>query len=117
MEWTQPALLEGELLRLEALDQKHAAGLFAIADRKAFDYLLRVPETFDEEVFGEYIRERTKPGSWGFAVIEKATDRVVGHSSYIGIGPEHRHIEVGHTWYAPDVRGTKVNPECKLLMV
>jgi RimJ/RimL family protein N-acetyltransferase len=24
--------------------------------------------------------------------------------------------EVGHTWYVPEVRGTAVNPECKLLL-
>jgi RimJ/RimL family protein N-acetyltransferase len=24
--------------------------------------------------------------------------------------------EVGHTWYVPEVRGTLVNPECKLLL-
>jgi RimJ/RimL family protein N-acetyltransferase len=117
MEWTQAPVLEGELLRLEALGPQHAAGLFAIADQATFDYLLRAPEPFNEEGFHEYVEERCKPGSWGYAIFDKASDRIVGHSSYIGIGPEHRHIEVGHTWYAPEARGTRVNPECKLIMV
>lgn len=117
MTWTQPETLEGETLVLEALGLQHAVGLFQIADKETFAYLLRVPEPFDERGFEDYIRERTKPGSWGFAVVDRATNRVVGHSSYIGIGSEHRHIEVGHTWYAADVRGTRVNPECKLIML
>ena len=27
------------------------------------------------------------------------------------------HVEIGMTWYAPDFRGTFVNPECKYLLL
>jgi steroid delta-isomerase-like uncharacterized protein len=31
--------------------------------------------------------------------------------------PRHRRVEIGSTWYNPDVWGTVVNPECKLLLL
>ena len=31
--------------------------------------------------------------------------------------PSTKRVEVGHTWYRPDVWATAVNPECKLLLL
>ena len=38
-------------------------------------------------------------------------------TTYLDIRPEHRGLEIGMTWYAPSARGTKVNPEAKLLLL
>jgi RimJ/RimL family protein N-acetyltransferase len=34
-----------------------------------------------------------------------------------GIDPQHRTLEIGYTWFRPEVRGTAINPEAKLLML
>ncbi|MDB5312506.1 MAG: hypothetical protein JWO38_6708 [Gemmataceae bacterium] len=41
----------------------------------------------------------------------------MGSTSYLDPVPEHRRVEIGATWYRPDVWGTAVNPECKLLLL
>jgi N-acetyltransferase len=43
--------------------------------------------------------------------------RVVGMSAYLNVRPEHAGAEIGFTWYDASVRGTAVNPACKLMLL
>ena len=38
-------------------------------------------------------------------------------TTYLDIRAPHDGLEIGWTWYAEEHRGTRVNPECKLLML
>lgn len=51
----------------------------------------------------------------------RADGKVLGQTGYYDLDfwidrPEPTAAEVGHTWYVPEVRGTTVNPACKLLL-
>jgi len=52
-----------------------------------------------------------------FTVIDVATDNVIGSTSYLDISEPDRHLEIGWTWYDPDVWRTRVNTECKYLLL
>lgn len=41
----------------------------------------------------------------------------IGQTCYLALRPEHRGVEIGGTWYAPDARGGVVNPACKHLLL
>ena len=41
----------------------------------------------------------------------------VGTTSYLDVAPDDARGEIGFTVYAPEVWATKVNPECKLLLM
>ena len=43
--------------------------------------------------------------------------KLVGSTGFMDILPEHRILEIGSTWYIPDLWGTAVNPESKFLML
>ena len=58
-----------------------------------------------------------KDEAYAFAVITKKDGRVVGSTSYLQVAAEHRRVEIGSTWYTTDTQGTKVNPECKYLLL
>jgi len=55
-------------------------------------------------------------GRWILFAVARE-DRLVGQTCYLNIRPEHRSVEVGGTWYAPDAQAGAVNPACKLLML
>lgn len=58
------------------------------------------------------------PGSRiGFAVRLQSNGRLVGTTSFHHISSANRTVEIGSTFYRPEVRGTKVNPEIKLLLL
>lgn len=52
-----------------------------------------------------------------FAVIRTSDDRVVGATRFLAIAAQHERLEIGHTFYAKDVWGSAVNPDCKRLML
>jgi N-acetyltransferase len=47
----------------------------------------------------------------------RAGGAIVGSTRYMAIVPEHRRLEIGHTWYAPGVWASVVNPACKLALL
>lgn len=52
-----------------------------------------------------------------FVVVERASGELVGGTCYLEIRPLHRGVEIGATFYAKRVRGTKINPACKRLLL
>nr|WP_281288196.1 GNAT family protein [Paenibacillus methanolicus] len=51
-----------------------------------------------------------------YAVFDKSLNRMVGMTRYLRISDSHKNLNIGWTWYGPDVRRTVVNTECKFLM-
>ena len=52
-----------------------------------------------------------------FAVIENATGKAVGLTTYMNIDNGNRRVEIGSTWYRRRVQRTALNTECKLLLL
>lgn len=107
--------LDGRFIRLEPLADAHLAELAAAAaDERIWGYSVRGD-------VGEYLglaQESMRAGTAGaFAVRHLAEDRLVGMSRLFDIVPAHRRLELGYTWYVPDVWGTAVNPEAKRLLL
>jgi len=111
--------MEGEFVRLEPATPDHAADLATVVAPDTFQYYVTlVPESLDESGIAGFIqRAWALPNTIPFAVIDKSTGRAIGMSSYLDIRPFDRALEIGMTWYAPEYRGTKINPEAKLLML
>lgn len=114
-----PVTLEGRYVRLEPAALAHAEALAKAADGETFRYFITGgPASIDEPGMREYIQSKlANPTVWAMSVFSKELGRFVGMTSYMDIRPEHRGVEIGMTWYAPEVRATKVNPECKLLLL
>ena len=52
-----------------------------------------------------------------FAVIDPATGRAVGMTTYMNIDAQHRRVEIGSTWYRLSTQRTPLNTEAKYLML
>ncbi|GAA1584780.1 GNAT family protein [Kribbella sancticallisti] len=116
-------VLEGELVRLEPLDHRHAAELAeaAEADRSSYD-LTWVPSA--DEV-GDYIDAQLGRAATGklapYAQISQQSGRAIGATSYWDprMWPDGERlcaIEIGFTWLASFAQGTGVNAEAKYLL-
>jgi RimJ/RimL family protein N-acetyltransferase len=113
------AILKGRWVQLEPLVDQHREGLRVAADdERIWAHTLivaRGPE-FDRW-FDEVVAHRAAGQQYPFAVRRLADQFLVGSTSYLDPVPRHRRVEIGSTWYTPDVWGTQVNPECKLLLL
>lgn len=101
-------------IRLEPLLEEHRAALKAAcaADEDIWQIYPRDfgPAGFDAEF------EVMLANDWvSFAAFDG--ERLVGMSSYIGIDPDHGQLEIGATYFHPDVRGTAFNRTVKDLMI
>src|ERR1043166_3806751 len=111
--------LSGRWVQLEPLSEPHREPLRAAADEEriwAHTLVLARGPGFDRW-FDEALTQRATGRQFPFAVRRLADHALVGSTSYLDIEPRHRRLEIGSTWYTPQVWGTCINPECKLLLL
>ena len=116
--WSQFPSLEGHGVRLFRAEASHADALFAVTDSDTFRYFLTRPQEWTRDAFCAWFAAHlASPTTRAYVVLDAASGRVVGSTSFLDVDPAHRCVEIGATWYAVDSRGTRVNPACKLLML
>jgi len=120
VDWTV-ATLEGELVRLEPLGPEHEEGLWeASRDERTWTWLSVFQPATREELhayLADALANRAAGTELPLATIRREDDRVVGSTRYLALHPEHRTVEIGWTWLAPEAWGTGINVEAKLLML
>jgi len=115
-----PVTLESERLRLEPLTHAHLEGLLAAAaDGELWNLrVTSVPAPHETTAYIEQALKQQEQGSrLPFAVIDKASGRVVGSSSYHDIVPAVERLEIGYTWYAQSTQRSHVNTTTKLMLM
>jgi N-acetyltransferase len=120
MAFVEPVTLKHGNVRLEPLSLEHEAGLrTAAADGQLWN--IRITGVPEPEQTRQYIEDaltmRKAETRIAFAVIEDATGKVLGSTSYHDILPAVKRVEIGYTWYAKSSQRTHVNTTCKLLMM
>ena len=117
-----PLTLVGRRVTLAPLALEHTSDLFVALNKDAelWAYLpARMPSSVaDMAAWVETALEIQRHGQRvPFAVLDNASVRAIGSTSYLDISEEHRHIEIGWTWYARPYWRTAVNTECKYLLL
>ncbi len=118
--FASPALLQAPGLRLEPLTREHVAGLrAAAADGELWNLrVTSVPRPEDTEAYVAQALEMQARGErLPWAVVDAASGKVLGCTSYHDIVPAVRRVEIGYTWYARSVQRSHVNTTAKLLLM
>jgi RimJ/RimL family protein N-acetyltransferase len=112
-----PVTLEFNGVRLEPLGLHHVDGLRAAAgDGELWNLrVTSVPAPHETETYVRTALEMTN--RLAFAVVDAATDTVIGTTSYHDIMPAIDRVEIGYTWYAKSRQKSHVNTSCKLLLL
>jgi RimJ/RimL family protein N-acetyltransferase len=63
------------------------------------------------------VKAEEEDEEYAFAVVLKRDGQIVGSTSYMMVVSRHKRVEIGSTWYLPEMQGTAVNPECKFLLL
>ncbi|WP_230685024.1 GNAT family N-acetyltransferase [Cellulomonas sp. JZ18] len=110
-------VLTGHGVRLVPLAHEHAADLLAFTDETVWRGMSSPTPRTLTDMTRDVAAALTAPGRYAFAVLDDATGRVLGSTSFYDVDLRIGRLEVGHTWYHPAVWGTTVNPACKLLLM
>lgn len=116
-----PITLTGRIIRLEPLSESHCLDLAEVGlDERIWKYMLYGKIQTYEQMFA-WVKELLKLQSMGtdlpFAVVSLRSGKAIGATRYLNIEPEHRHLEIGGTWYGIDYQGKGVNTEAKYLLL
>ncbi|MBB3111605.1 RimJ/RimL family protein N-acetyltransferase [Paenibacillus phyllosphaerae] len=112
--------LEGESIELELLEPGHKSQLASLLNNEAiWEFTWRkVTELAQAEALvDEALQARANGTQLPFAVIDKKSGRIVGTTRIAEMNRTHRIAEVGYSWLSPAVWRTKVNTECKRLLL
>lgn len=117
----KPITIQGKVVRLEPLTELHVPDLAQVGKEPIIWRYLPYGDIDSEEQMLELVRWLLTRASQGidlpFAVIYKETNRAIGCTRYMEIEPAHKKLEIGGTWYGLDYQRTRVNTECKLLLL
>jgi RimJ/RimL family protein N-acetyltransferase len=111
----QPTL-SGALLELRPLRAEDFDDLYSVASDPAIWEQHPSSDRYKEDVFRDFFREAMESGG-AFAVVDRATGRMIGSSRYYGYDERHSEIEIGWTFLARAYWGGAYNKEMKQLML
>ena len=120
MAFVEPTTLSARGVSLVPLALEHERGLQAAAADGAL-WNIRVTSVPEPQHTRKYIEDalamRAAGHRFAFCVLDDASGRVLGSSSYHDILPAVKRLEIGYTWYAKSVQRSHVNTTCKLLLM
>ena len=116
-----PVTLKGRWLTLEAIDERHAPGIFdAMRDEEVCRYLAWEPPTSIEDTL-RLVREARETMARGqsivYAQVWNATGRAIGSTRLLDVRPADRQVEIGATFLAREFWRTPANTESKYLFL
>lgn len=116
-------VLEGEHVRLEPLREHHLPILETIAlEEQTWKYMVApILTRADLDKWAEQGWEGERAGKimpWvTFAKNADGSLDIAGGTRFLDFNAVDKNVEIGNTWVKPELRGTKVNAEAKLLQL
>ena len=116
-----PVTLKGRWLTLEAIDERHAPGLFeAMRDDEVCRYLAWEPPASLDDTLA-LVREAKDAMARGqsivYAQLWNATGQAIGSTRLLDVRPADRQVEIGATFLARAFWRTPANTESKYLFL
>ncbi|WP_442603389.1 GNAT family N-acetyltransferase [Paenibacillus sp. KN14-4R] len=121
MSTLNPLTLEGHRVRLSPMQEEHIEPLFHAnhhPELSVLPYSAYFQQMADAERYvATALKERDNSISMPFVVWDKQHEEIVGSTRFHTLSPDNRSTEIGWTWYNPKVWRTRVNTECKYLLL
>lgn len=118
--WIVPTTLSGQLVALVPLTPAHHDDLVeAVQDGQLWQLwytAIPQPEGMATEI-ARRLDLQTRGSMCPFAVIDTASGKAVGMTTYMNIDAVNRRLEIGSTWYRKSVQRGPLNTEAKSLLL
>lgn len=120
MTWLKPVKLKGRTVELVPLAQSHATDLIeAVRDGELWRLwytAIPAPDKMATEI--ERRLGLQEAGTMlPFTVMDTATGKPAGMTTYMNVDASNKRVEIGSTWYRRSVQRTPLNTEAKLLLL
>jgi RimJ/RimL family protein N-acetyltransferase len=120
MPWLEPVTLRGTHATLAPLSHTHHDDLVeAVKDGELWTLwytLVAEPARMRAEI-DRRLDLAAKGLMLPFTVIDNASGRPVGMTTYLNADAANRRVEIGATWYRRSVQRSAINTQCKLMLL
>ncbi len=116
----EPVTLKGERVTLIPLKIEHLDGLFdAIIHEDVWAYRLEKITTKEglQKFMQTALDGEKEKEIYAFTIIDNDTGKIIGTTRFADISTENHFLEIGWTSISPEVMRSKVNTECKYLLL
>jgi RimJ/RimL family protein N-acetyltransferase len=117
----RPPTLEGRLVRLEPLSERHRDGLHAALADQAVWRWVKIDASRDRALFDAWFDDAlaltAERREFAFATVGRDSGEPLGSSRYLAFRAADRGVEIGWTLLSPSAWGGGANSEAKLLMI
>mgnify|MGYP000875905031 CR=1 FL=1 len=113
-------ILENSFVRLTPLKKSHINLLLEISkDKEIWIYFLEKGNGLKNltAYINNTTSKRKEKKEYPFIVFDKLKNKFVGTTRFYEYSSELKTIKLGHTWYGKETRGTKINKNCKYLLL
>lgn len=112
--------LNGAGVRLVPMTRAHAGSLYeTVREPGVWTYIpvrMESPEDM-QRIVDDAVTEAENGLALPYTIMDSADSRVLGSTRLFDLSDENRSAELGWTWLTPGVWRTRVNTECKLLLL
>jgi RimJ/RimL family protein N-acetyltransferase len=116
----RPVTLEGERAKVAPMQLTHVEELFkAGRSQEIWNYMpMRVKSVDDmRELVLQALASKENGVDLPFVIIDQQSNNIVGSTRFLDISAANRNLEIGWTWLSPEVWRTRINTECKYLLL
>ncbi len=115
-----PVELIGERVELRPMDVYHIQELFVAGNNPdIWSYMpLNVQSIEDmRHLVNEALQAKEEGTELPFVIFDKDSGKIVGSTRFLNISIPNSNLEIGWTWLSPTVWRTRINTECKYLLL
>ena len=119
MPWPEPVTLRSARVTLEPLSHARRDELIEAARDGELWRLWYTAIPAPEKMVAEIDRRLALQAAGSmlpFTVVDNATGKAAGMTTYMNIDAPQRRVEIGSTWYRKSVQRTDLNTHCKMLL-
>lgn len=113
--------LTGKRSQLVPMQEAHTEALFLASQYTEIWSWLTERQPSSVEGMARIVKQALSRQQEGleqpFVIIDQQTGQVVGSTRMYDFAPAHRQLEIGSTWLTPSVWRTRINTECKYLLL
>ena len=118
--WPPEFIADGKSVRLEISRKEHVEDLASVVTNsqlhKLWYTMIPEPNGVSDEI-QRRLKIRDQGNMLPFTIIDKASGKPVGMTTYMNIDAITPRLEIGSTWICPSVQKTPINIECKYLLL
>jgi len=116
----EPTEIKGIRATLAPLVEDHLHALYEAAKHPdIWTFLPQKIKTIEDTatIIQKALQQKESGLEFPFVVIDQDTSQIVGSTRFLNISLPNRQLEIGWTWYNPSVWRSRINTECKYLLL